>query len=364
MVQGEQLTPNLRLTRQLGREGTSHVWQAHHSGLARDVAVKLLGRSLARNSPQLHRFQREAEVAGNIKSPFIAQVLEGGVSSSGVPFLVTELLEGEDLASRITRDGPMSLAEVTRLVAQLVQGLGKAHLLGLVHRNLTPANIFLTTAADGTLDIKVLDVGLSNRSDAAPTGRIPTGAPTDIALPEYSSPEQLFGVKDVDFRADLWSIAVVAYYALTGRVPFRQKNLDGFAKAIETGDFELPSSIVSSLPAAVDGWFVKALQRDPAARFGGARELGEEFSRAAGVDYFERFVRPSVFPAAPGPSSRSSLVSLPDHDIPARNSVSGKQPVTVIGANRKSGTSSALLIAIIAVIGIASMWAGLSLLSP
>jgi serine/threonine protein kinase len=333
MVEGEQLTPNLLLVRPLGRANTSQVWLAHHSKLGIQVAVKVLDRPLARLSPQLHRFQREAEMAGHIKSSHVARVLEHGVSAAGLPYLVMELLEGEDMASRLTRDGPMSLAEVGRLVTQIARGLGKAHPLGLVHRNLTPANVFLANAADRSFDVKVLDVGLSSRSDFS-GGRVFA----DMAAPEFASPEQIFGVKDVDFRADLWAIAIVGYYALTGRTPFRANTLDALTKAIEKGVFDPPSTIVSSVPSAVDAWFVKALQRDPAARFGGAKEMADEFARAAGIDNYERLALPSYIDLVPN------------------------ERVRVIGAKSKKRTGSALVIAIIALVGLGTVLAGLSLL--
>ncbi len=366
MVEGDQITPNLRLIRPLGRVGSSQVWQAHDSQLDRQVAVKVLDRAIARHSPQLHRFQREAEVAVHLKSAHVAHVLSHGVSAAGLPYLAMELLEGEDLATRVTRDGPLSLHEVARIVSQLARGLGKAHMLGLVHRNLKPTNVLLAPTLDGPFEVKVLDVGLSSRSELALGGRIPTGAPADLAPPEFASPEQVFGVKDVDFRADLWAIAIVAYYALTGRTPFRATNAEIFAKAIEQGAFEAPSTLVPSLPPAVDAWFVKALQRDPAARFGGAKALADEFARAAGIDAHERLARGSLIPPVAMPSL--PIRSYADEG-PARISVTGltagmspKDAVTVLGPKQTGRVTSLLLIALIAIVGIASVVFGLTLM--
>lgn len=367
MVEGDQITPNLRLIRPLGRVGSSQVWQAHDAQQDRDVAVKVLDKALARHSPQLHRFQREAEVAAHIKSAHVAHVLSHGVSTTGLPYLAMELLEGEDLAARVTRDGPMSLHDVARLVSQLARGLGKAHMLGLVHRNLKPANVLLAPTTDAPFEVKVLDVGLSSRSDLAlGGGRIPTGAPVEMAPPEFASPEQVFGVKDVDFRADLWAIAIVAYYALTGMTPFRGANPALFAKAIEQGVFDVPSTLVPSLPPAVDAWFVKALQRDPAARFGGAKELADELARAAGIDPHERLARASVVPALPG--HRLPMTSMSD-DGPLRLSVTGltagmspKDAAAALGSKQTGRLTSLLLIAIIAIVGIGTVVLGLSLM--
>lgn len=362
MVEGDEITPNLRLVRPLGRGASSHVWSAHDSKAGRDVVVKVLGKPLARHSPQFHRFQREAEVAGHIKSAHVAQVLGHGVSTAGLPYLEMELLEGENLATRLAREGQMSLLDVARLVSQLARGLGKAHMMGLVHRNLKPTNVFLATAseADGSFEVKVLDVGLSSGLDLAVGGRIPTEAPADMAPPEYASPEQVFGVKEVDFRSDLWAIAVVAYHALTGRPPFRAPTADAFARAIEDGAFDPPSRIVHSVPAAVDAWFVKALQRDPAARFGGARELADEFARAAGIDTHERLTRPSLQP----PMTTTQRFARPGTDTLSRAAgIAAKDALATSQTRRKDSlSSSVVLIALLAIVGLGTVIAGLTLL--
>ncbi len=194
MLEGDLITPKLRLSRQLGQEGKSQVWVAEHAGLGKNVAIKLMGRVLSRNSSPLHRFQREAEVAAKqIKSPYVAQILEHGLTKNGMPYLVMELLEGEDLGARIARTGPLPPKDVARLVAQIGKGLGKAHLLGLVHRNLKPGNVFLVESENGTdCDAKLLDLGLSVRAGVSSMGRTTSDA-THMITPEFMSPEQIFG---------------------------------------------------------------------------------------------------------------------------------------------------------------------------
>lgn len=366
MVEGDQITPNLKLIRSLGRTESSHVWQAHDAKLDQDVAVKILAKPLPRHSPQLHRFQREAEVAGHIKSAHVAHAVGHGTTTSGLPYLAMELLAGEDLATRLARERILPLLEVARLVSQLARGLGKAHMLGLVHRNLKPSNVFLLASADGStnglLDVKVLDVGLSSHMDLAMGGRIPTGKKEDMSPPEFASPEQVFGVKDVDFRADLWAIAVIAYLALTGKTPFRGANANEFSKALESATFEPPSMIMPSLPPAIDAWFAKALQRDPTARFGGAKELADEFVRAAGIDPHERLARPSVVPPSGihRPKMRSGI-DLSGHRISAIPSAPSSK-LTVIAARKTGRTTSMLFFALLAIIGLGTVLAGLRLL--
>lgn len=369
MVEGDQITPDLKLIRPLGRMGSSHVWQAHDAKLGQDVAIKILAKPLPRHSPQLHRFQREAEVAGHIKSAHVAHVVGHGTTTAGLPYLAMELLEGEDLGRRLARESILPLPEVARLVSQLARGLGKAHMLGLVHRNLKPSNVFLAAntdgSADASLDAKVLDIGLSSHVDLAAGGRIPTGQPSDMSPPEFASPEQVFGVKDVDFRADLWATAVIAYLALTGKTPFRGANAHEFSKALESAIFEPASTIVPSLPPAIDAFFAKALQRDPAARFGGAKEFADEFVRAAGIDPHERLARPSVIPVGGSnrPKMRSGL-DLSGHRIsslPPTASVR-LEGVTVIPARKTGRTSSVLFFALLAIIGLGTVIAGLKLM--
>lgn len=383
MLEGEQITPKLQLLRQLGQEGKTHVWLAEHKERGCEVVVKLLGRSLPRNSSALHRFQREAEVATQIKSPYVAQVLEHGVTRTGEPFLVTEKLSGEDLQARIDTKGPLPPREVARLVAQLAKGLGKAHQLGLVHRNVKPTNILVEPGAEeGEIASKLLDLGLSRQAAESGVGPVLSGV-APISSADFMSPEQLFGVKDVDFRTDLWSLAVLAYYALTGKTPFSASDSSAFTTHVEEGKFEPPSALVPGLPPAVDAFFEKAFQRDPAARFASTRELAEALERAIGVDS-ERQSRtsypsmsrksvPGQRPSSPGPSSRSNRFATGELEIDrlsgaprsTRSLAMARANTTteIVTVSAPQKKSSALLILALAIGGIAAIGAGLALLS-
>jgi len=385
MIEGETITPKIRLLRPLGPEGRSHVWVAEHTGLGTKVAIKLMGRVLSRNSSPLHRFQREAEVAAKqIQSPYVAKILEHGITKNGMPYLVMELYEGEDLGVRLERLRTMPPKDVARIISQLAKGLGKAHLLGLVHRNLKPGNIFLAEGEGGEEEVKVLDLGLSVRAGTSNMGRTTSDASIMVA-PEFLSPEQIFGHKDVDFRADLWALAVLAYLALTGRVPFSGKNLDTFGTAIEEGNFAPPTSLVPDLPASVDGFFAKALQRDPVARFSTAKELAEELERALGVEGDDRTSRtsyPLVGQRISSPGSRPSGAGFAPVGtarrpmMPSEKEISERLPPEIrdaalsppetiavtVGPSGSRG-SQVLLIAVLALAGLGTIWAGLSLLS-
>jgi serine/threonine-protein kinase len=243
------------------------------------VAVKFLSEAYAQDPGFVERFRQEARAAAQLRTPHAAQVFDHGVTADGAPFIVMELLEGERLESRIQRLGPLPLQEVVRIVAQAAKALTRAHQLDMVHRDIKPANLLLIDV-DGEPFVKVLDFGIAKQARAdAPAA---AGAAPPLGTPRYMSPEQLVSAKRVDFRTDLWSLGVVAYEALTGKPPFPGEALGAVAVAVHTGEFPRPSAIRPELPAAVDAWMARALQRDPAARFASAREMAIALEQAAG----------------------------------------------------------------------------------
>jgi serine/threonine-protein kinase len=324
----------------------------------------------------------------------VAELLESGVTNAGVPYIVMPFLQGEDLGSRIERGGPLPPREVARIISQLGKGLSRAHQLGLVHRNIKPGNVMLIECEDGETCAKVLDFGLSQHVTTSGMGHT-AGGSILFNAPAYASPEQLFGVKDVDFRADLWAMAVLAYFALMGKTPFSDMAPHELANSMREGGVLSPSAYATSLGPGVDAWFERALQRDPAARFTSARELGDELERALGVELDARSSRtsyPGNRPSSPGlrvPSSPGRAedvgeripISVTGDRIPT--SVTGERiPISVaprtlrqLNLPRESHAeivtiqppqqrkSSALLLLALALGGIAAIGTGLTLLS-
>ncbi|MCU0687839.1 MAG: serine/threonine protein kinase [Polyangiaceae bacterium] len=255
----------VRLVRLLGEGGMGSVWVADHLRLSTQVAVKFLSPTLAKEPGPIVRFQHEAMMAAQIKSRHVVQIHDQGVFDGERPYIVMELLEGEDLSRYLAREGPLSPSLLARVMAQTCRALGRAHAAGIVHRDVKPDNIFLIEEDDGPF-VKVLDFGIAKRTDASSSMAM-TSTGAMVGTPYYMSPEQMLDLKQVDFRADLWSLGVVAYHCLVGIYPFEGKTIGGLCVAIEKGVFEPPSRLRPGLPPALDAWFLRALHRDPASRF-------------------------------------------------------------------------------------------------
>ena len=197
------------------------VYRARDSRLDREVALKIVDATLAADASRVRRFEQEARAAGQLNHPNILAVHDTGLHA-GVPYIVSELLEGETLRSRLTT-GPMSPRKAIDAAGQIAEGLAAAHDRGIVHRDVKPDNLFITT--DGR--VKILDFGIAKLTAPSDENGVRTGLPTDTAAGTvvgtagYMSPEQIRG-ETVDARSDIFSLGLVLYEMLTGRPPFRR----------------------------------------------------------------------------------------------------------------------------------------------
>lgn len=274
---GEQITPYLRLVRPLGQGGMGRLWVADHQALEIEVAVKLLNPDFAQDQQWLARFRQEAHAVAKIDSAHVVRVFDYGTTLSSEPFIVMELLRGEDLLRRIERTNGLSLEEIVHIVSQTCKALSRAHTLGIVHRDLKPENIFLATEG-GEHFVKLLDFGIA-KQQWSPRMNI-TDVNSIMGTPLYMSPEQTLSSGSVDHRADLWALSVVIFQMLTGQCPFVGPTPAAVGMKIQAGEFGLPSELRPGLSKAVDAWFKRALNRDIEARFASAEELFGEFRRA------------------------------------------------------------------------------------
>ena len=350
---GYHVSPHVRLVRLLQKGGMGSVWAADHLALRTQVAVKFMSTALAQDEQMVTRFTREAAFAARIKSPHVVHIHDHGMTEDGIPYIVMELLEGEDLAGHVKRRGPLPLEDVARIVSHICRALAKAHHLGIVHRDIKLNNVFIADAG-GDAFAKLLDFGVAKQEDSDGADMTTTGAIVGTLV--YMSPEQLHNAKTVDYRSDLWSLAVVAYRAITGHLPFRDEDgIGALLLALNSGVFPAPSELRPGLPAELDAFFLKALQRNPDERFASAREMSEAFERAIGKE-------PTLIPISrPGPAFLAARAAASAAAAEAGTAAGVASAQTVVGSTltrgRKPRSSRWVLAALVTlgVLGAASV---------
>jgi serine/threonine-protein kinase len=272
---GTWVTSGIQLVRRLDEGAMGSVWVGDHLSLGTEVAVKFVTARLADQAVILKRLEAEAKNAARIKSPHVVRTFDFGALEDGTPYIVMELLEGQNLHDRLATGHPLTPREVAIVMTHAARCLHGAHQLGIVHRDIKPENLFLLDAHDEDLFVKVLDFGI-----AKGLGRSMTQPGTLIGTLPYMSRDRLVDETRLDHRADLWALSVVAYEALTGRLPFDGDTTDEVCAAIWRCKFKPPSEIDPSLNQAIDDWFFQALHRDRAERPASAKHLTATFVRA------------------------------------------------------------------------------------
>jgi ABC-type phosphate transport system substrate-binding protein len=266
---------NYELVREIGRGGMGAVWEAHHVTLGTRVAIKFLGERHETSAAARARFDMEARAAAAVRSKHAVQIFDHGVSEDGLPFIVMELLEGESLEARLAKTRRLAPRETLSIVAQVCRALSRAHELGIVHRDLKPENVFLVRSPDEREEVaKVLDFGVAKmRASLDQSHQTQAGAL--LGTPLYMSPEQTRAAHDVDHRTDLWSMGVIVFQCLTGRLPFEGESIPALLMQINAAPLPLPSVVAPDLPRDLDAWMLRALDRNPANRFASAGELAD-----------------------------------------------------------------------------------------
>lgn len=273
-----------RLTRLLGRGGMGAVWEGTHVSLGTRVAVKFIDAEYADSPEARSRFENEARAAAKLRSKHVVEVYDHGVSEDGRPYIVMEFLHGEPLDKRLDRVGRLPAKETAHLILQVCRALTKAHAANIVHRDLKPENVFLVwDEEEGTDVVKVVDFGIAKFSDTGLVASSATRTGSVLGTPHYMSPEQARGLRSVDSRSDLWSVAVITYRCIVGSLPFEGEAVGDLLVKLCTAPIPTPSQFATHIPPGFDAWLAKALSREPAERFASAAQLAESLAAVCGL---------------------------------------------------------------------------------
>jgi serine/threonine-protein kinase len=274
---GELIAGKYRVLSLIGEGGMGTVLAAHHELLNVPVAVKLVSPALVRHRPALDRFLREAQAVARLKSEHVARVMDVGTLEGGEPYLVMELLDGEDLERRLQRAGPMAIANAVDCILQALEAMAHAHAVGIVHRDLKPANLFATSTPDGREIIKVLDFGIAKLSDESTGAR--TGALTDdhstLGSPSYMAPEQVRASRVVDHRADIWALGTILYELLTGRVAFGGQSVGEIFGTVLHKEAPRLRALRPDASTELETIIARCLEREPRHRFDDVSQLAD-----------------------------------------------------------------------------------------
>ncbi len=260
---GEQVGP-YQITAQLGSGGMATVFKAYHAALDRYVAIKVLHPAFKQDPNFLSRFQREARIVAKLEHPHIVPVFDFS-EANGQPYLVMRFIEGETLKAHLsTRD--LSLAEVRRVIKPVAEALAYAHGQGVLHRDVKPSNILLTPEGG----VYLADFGLARMAQA---GESTLSQDSLLGTPQYISPEQAQGQSDLDARTDIYSLGVVVYELLVGRVPYQADTPYAVIHDHIYAPLPLPRSIKPDFPEVLERVLLKALTKDRADRYASVNEF-------------------------------------------------------------------------------------------
>lgn len=269
---GVVLMNKLRVVRLLGAGGMGAVYEVEHLITRHRRALKVMHAALARNTDTIARFIREAGVAGTLRTPYVVETFDAGQLDDGSPYVLMELLEGRPLGAAF--EGDASVGRLVGLICQVLEGLSVAHRAGIVHRDIKPDNVFVGVDERGLERVRILDFGISKFTQGQPDyqGTL-TSEGTMMGTPYYMSPEQALGAKDLDARADLYSVGVMLYEGLAGRRPYDAQTLAALVLKIHHGEHQSLIEALPSLPRGLSDAVARAMSVDPAARFASAEEM-------------------------------------------------------------------------------------------
>ena len=311
-----------RIVRQLAEGGMGVVFEAEHQHTHRRVAIKCLHPEMTRSKEVVARFQREATAAAAIGNEHIIDVLDMARRDDGSFYMVLEFLQGRDLATALHEDGPFTVRRAIHVLSQVCVALEAAHQKGIVHRDLKPENLFLITRDSDPDYVKVLDFGISKfRDDEGDAAAPLTRTGSMMGTPHYMAPEQIQSTRDVDQRADIFALGVIAHELLCGTLPFYDSSVHLLIYRIRALP---PASLAEArpdLPPALVGLVERMLAKAPGDRFQDCAEVRDAltaFARWEG-DMLTSLTRPHHQPVAFDPTGISLATHPPDATTPSRS---------------------------------------------
>jgi serine/threonine-protein kinase len=257
---------NYRVTELIGEGGMGVVYLAEHPGIGRRAAVKILREGLT-DSPEItKRFFNEARAANAIRHPGIIEIFDSGTLPTGVSYIVMELLDGENLGTRLKRVGRLPVAEARRIAALTASALAAAHAVGIVHRDLKPDNLYLIPdERDATAErVKVLDFGIAKLGQqASTTSSVKTRTGSVMGTPAYMSPEQCRGTRTIDHRTDIYALGVILFEMVCGRAPFVSEGFGEMVHLHISAPPPAPRTIDPSIPEDLERLILWCLAKEP-----------------------------------------------------------------------------------------------------
>lgn len=294
---GDVIADKYRIESVLGAGGMGVVFSARHTTLNGQFALKFLSREGLLSSQAIGRFYREAQAAARLRSEHAVRVFDVGTHSNGLPYIVMEYLEGSDLGRLLRATGQLPVTEAVDYMLQTCAAIADAHKAGIIHRDLKPSNLFCVTREDKSVMIKVLDFGISKVTNAQPNEEAVTVTGNFIGSPSYMSPEQMKAPNRVDARTDIWSLGVVLYECLTGKLPFPAGTFPEICLRVAQDPPIAASLYRPGLPPRLEAIILRCLEKDREKRFASVQELGEALSEFASGPALRL---PSSFTVAPG----------------------------------------------------------------
>lgn len=277
---GQVLDRRYQIVKKVGEGGMSYVYLAHDVATQERYAIKILSPSLSRDVNAMARLRREAALGIRLAHPNVCHIVRMGETEEGLVYVVMPFVEGEILSDRNYRVGRTTLADTVRFVDEMSSGLHVAHELGIIHRDLKPENIMICRRADGSEYAVVMDFGLAKERRAEGELQKLTATGIILGTPEFMSPEQLRG-RTLDLRTDVYSLSLMTYEMLTGKLPFEGKSQQEMMIARLRNEPIPARNRREDLPESVDAVLLKGMARAPEDRYQTAPEFAQALHNAA-----------------------------------------------------------------------------------